>query len=94
MATASILIDAHHAKTLVDDRPKRVVELSGLMDDWAVKMIVHLKTVFAGHSPHHHTIQDEGDVPAGRFKTEDPTLEPIVHVEDPPPPDDLTETGW
>lgn len=66
MACSGIIIDAHEAGNLVDDRPRPMPGFDDLLDRWGPEMIAHLKGLYASHDPHHHTIRDlHPDAPEG-----------------------------
>ena len=67
MACAAILIDAHEAGKLIDDRPKSSEGFSRLLDEWGVEMVAHLKQLFADKDPHHHLIKETEPVGEDRF---------------------------
>jgi len=59
MACCAIVLDASLCGKLTDDRPPKA-PVGGLIDALAVN-VKHLQDLFAGHSPHHHTITDNSE---------------------------------
>jgi hypothetical protein len=57
LACINIIIDAYECGKLVDDRPKSA-PVASLIDRFTAK-VVHLKTLFKDHHPHHYTIGDK-----------------------------------
>lgn len=57
IACLGIILDAKTCGKLTDDRPPRA-PVSELIDD-SVALIAHLQKLFADHTPHQNTIEDE-----------------------------------
>lgn len=65
-ACTAILLDADAMGTLIDDRPKAIPGFSGLLDGELCDILAHVRGVFGGCSPKHHT--EIEDPKPGKFR--------------------------